>query len=92
MLSFALTAPSKNAVSQLFSLSVMSFFIIVMTANVFKEDIEYYLETGMNSHIGKPLDFNAVLVALCKSLGLIISRKVFSKISHGGAKMRRAQR
>jgi signal transduction histidine kinase/CheY-like chemotaxis protein len=38
--------------------------IIAMTANVFKEDVEKCLETGMNSHIGKPLDYNDVLHAL----------------------------
>jgi CheY-like chemotaxis protein len=35
-----------------------------MTANVFKEDIEKCLETGMNSHIGKPIDFDEVLNCL----------------------------
>ena len=35
--------------------------IIAMTANVFREDIERCLEAGMNSHIGKPLDFDNVL-------------------------------
>jgi CheY-like chemotaxis protein len=34
--------------------------IIAMTANVFREDIEKCLETGMNDHLGKPLDFNEV--------------------------------
>jgi len=42
--------------------------IIAMTANVFKEDIEKCLEAGMNSHIGKPLDFNEVLEKLKKYL------------------------
>ena len=42
--------------------------IIAMTANVFKEDIEHCLAAGMNSHIGKPLDFNAVIAALKKYL------------------------
>jgi len=35
--------------------------IIAMTANVFREDVEKCLEAGMNSHIGKPLDFDEVI-------------------------------
>jgi CheY-like chemotaxis protein len=35
--------------------------IIAMTANVFREDVEKCLEAGMNSHVGKPLDFEEVL-------------------------------
>jgi len=38
--------------------------IIAMTANVFKEDIEKCLENGMNSHVGKPIDFDEVLLSL----------------------------
>jgi len=38
--------------------------IIAMTANVFREDIERCLEAGMDSHVGKPLDFEEVLVKL----------------------------
>ncbi len=35
--------------------------IIAMTANVFKEDIEKSRAAGMNGHLGKPLDLDAVL-------------------------------
>ena len=42
--------------------------IIAMTANVFREDIEKCLEAGMNDHIGKPLDFEAVIDILKKYL------------------------
>jgi signal transduction histidine kinase len=42
--------------------------IIAMTANVFKEDIAKCFEAGMNGHVGKPLDFEDVLVQLRKYL------------------------
>jgi len=35
--------------------------IIAMTANVFREDIEKCLSAGMDDHIGKPLDMEAVM-------------------------------
>jgi len=38
--------------------------IIAMTANVFKEDIEKCLKTGMNGHVGKPLDIGEIVQAL----------------------------
>jgi signal transduction histidine kinase/DNA-binding response OmpR family regulator/PAS domain-containing protein len=38
--------------------------IIAMTANVFREDIEKCLNAGMDSHVGKPLDFEEVLEKL----------------------------
>jgi two-component system, sensor histidine kinase and response regulator len=38
--------------------------IIAMTANVFREDVEKCIEAGMNSHVGKPLDFDEVLERL----------------------------
>ena len=42
--------------------------IIAMTANVFKEDIEHCLASGMNGHVGKPLDFDEVKLTLKKYL------------------------
>jgi signal transduction histidine kinase/DNA-binding response OmpR family regulator len=35
--------------------------IVAMTANVFKEDVDKCLEAGMDSHVGKPLDFDEVI-------------------------------
>ncbi len=43
--------------------------IVAMTANVFREDIERCLDAGMNSHVGKPVDFDEVLNSLRKYLG-----------------------
>ncbi|GHV69282.1 hypothetical protein AGMMS49928_11030 [Spirochaetia bacterium] len=43
--------------------------IIAMTANVFKEDVERCLAVGMNNHLGKPLDFDAVMAILKEYLG-----------------------
>lgn len=40
--------------------------IIAMTANVFREDIEKCLAAGMNSHVGKPIDFDEVMEQLAK--------------------------
>ncbi|MDL2248574.1 response regulator [Tyzzerella sp. OttesenSCG-928-J15] len=42
--------------------------IIALTANVFKEDVDKYLESGINSHLGKPLDFMLTAEALWKYL------------------------
>jgi CheY-like chemotaxis protein len=42
--------------------------IIAMTANVFREDSETCLESGMNDHVGKPLDMDEVLAGLRKYL------------------------
>jgi CheY-like chemotaxis protein len=38
--------------------------IIAMTANVFREDIEKCLDAGMNSHLGKPIDFEEIMKKL----------------------------
>ena len=38
--------------------------IIAMTANVFKEDIDRCHDSGMNDHLGKPIDFEILLEKL----------------------------
>jgi signal transduction histidine kinase len=42
--------------------------IVAMTANVFREDIEKSLESGMDAHVGKPLDLTQLLQTLRKFL------------------------
>ncbi|MDR1898764.1 MAG: PTS transporter subunit EIIC [Treponema sp.] len=42
--------------------------IIAMTANVFREDVEKCLQSGMDDHVGKPLDLNEVLEKIQKHL------------------------
>ena len=42
--------------------------IVAMTANVFREDVEKCLEAGMNSHVGKPLNFDDVICHLRMNL------------------------
>ncbi|MCL2185211.1 MAG: ATP-binding protein [Treponema sp.] len=38
--------------------------IIAMTANVFKEDIDHCIASGMDDHVGKPLDFEILMEKL----------------------------
>jgi signal transduction histidine kinase/CheY-like chemotaxis protein len=42
--------------------------IVAMTANVYKEDIEKALASGMNSHLAKPIDIAAVMKVLSEKL------------------------
>ncbi|MDR3322158.1 MAG: hypothetical protein LBS93_06885, partial [Synergistaceae bacterium] len=42
--------------------------IVAMTANVFREDIEKCLASGMNDHVGKPLNIDDMLAMLRKYL------------------------
>jgi len=42
--------------------------IIAMTANVLPEEVDGYLDAGMNDHIGKPVDLNILIHTLNKHL------------------------
>jgi len=42
--------------------------IIAMTANVFRDDVETCIESGMNDHIGKPIDADTLFGILDKYL------------------------
>ncbi|MDR1100292.1 MAG: response regulator, partial [Treponema sp.] len=42
--------------------------IVAMTANVFREDIEQCIQSGMDGHVGKPLEPEEVLETLRKYL------------------------
>jgi signal transduction histidine kinase/CheY-like chemotaxis protein len=42
--------------------------IVAMTANVFREDVERCIASGMDDHVGKPLDFSEVMLKLRKYL------------------------
>ncbi|MDR2197197.1 MAG: response regulator [Coriobacteriales bacterium] len=43
--------------------------ILAMTANVFADDVKRCLEHGMNGHLGKPIDFDALFATLDRYLG-----------------------
>ena len=47
--------------------------IIAMTANVFKEDVDRCIKAGMNSHVGKPLNYDEVINKL--NIYLVPARK-----------------
>lgn len=42
--------------------------IVALTANVFKEDVENYIRSGINLHLGKPLDYGLMMEMLKKYL------------------------
>ena len=43
--------------------------VIAMTANAFREDVEAAADAGMNGHIAKPLDVDAMMDTLGKNIG-----------------------
>jgi PAS domain S-box-containing protein len=55
---------ATRAIRALNSAEAKQIPIIAMTANVFREDVEKCLTSGMNDHVGKPLDFDDVLSKL----------------------------
>ena len=42
--------------------------IIAMTANAFKDDVERAMESGMNAHIAKPVEFSLMLATFARVL------------------------
>jgi len=42
--------------------------IVAMTANVFREDVDKCIDSGMNAHLGKPLDIDAMMDVLGRFL------------------------
>ena len=52
--------------------------IIAMTANVFREDIDKCIKSGMNGHLGKPLDFDEVQKTLLHYLEPLPARATMS--------------
>jgi CheY-like chemotaxis protein len=52
------------AIRKLDNASLASIPIIAMTANAFSEDVKRAHEAGMNGHIAKPIDENAMLETL----------------------------
>jgi CheY-like chemotaxis protein len=53
---------------QLQAESVKQIPIIAMTANVMQEDIKRVMDSGMNAHLGKPIDLHSLSVMLRKYL------------------------
>lgn len=45
--------------------------ILAMTANAYREDIEQAIEAGMNGHLAKPIDIDAVMQALAENIGQV---------------------
>ncbi|GHU74795.1 hypothetical protein FACS1894188_04190 [Clostridia bacterium] len=55
---------TTQAIRQLNAPRAKKIPIIAMTANVFREDIERCIQSGMDGHLGKPLDFADIIEKL----------------------------
>ena len=55
---------ATKAIRNLNTIQAKGIPIIAITANVFREDVEKCIKSGMNDHIGKPIDFNEVIMRL----------------------------
>jgi len=58
--------------------------IIAMTAHVFKEDIAKCLESGMNDHLGKPIEAYSLFGALYKYLTRVGEAKTMNDVNKLG--------
>ncbi|MDR2782992.1 MAG: response regulator, partial [Treponema sp.] len=52
---------ATRAIRELDRADVKRIPIIAMTANAYREDVEQALQAGMNGHLAKPVDFNAMI-------------------------------
>jgi CheY-like chemotaxis protein len=42
--------------------------ILAMTANAYREDIEHAMEAGMNGHLAKPVNIDAIMQTLAENI------------------------
>jgi CheY-like chemotaxis protein len=52
---------ATRRIRSLHNLEAQNIPIVAMTANVFREDVEKCLASGMNDHVGKPINLDEVL-------------------------------
>ncbi|MDR1622737.1 MAG: response regulator, partial [Synergistaceae bacterium] len=57
--------------------------ILAMTANAYREDIERATEAGMNGHLAKPIDIDAVMRMLAKNIKENIRENIRENIKEG---------
>ena len=48
--------------------SIANIPIVALTANVMKEDVDLYMEIGMNDHIGKPIELDKLKIVVKRTL------------------------